>query len=229
MKTVQLGVGVVISACLIAAGVEVSHVHHESKLKSVTAQLRRVNVAVESVFVDDCGGLHPEFHDDLPTRLSTPIAYLKPADFTDPYGRRGETLLYIPEKYFTNVCDYLIVSRGPDGDLDASRLPKLLEFRRRVSLTLGTSYRTEEGHSITILPGSVDPEQPRENVVDYTTPDGVTHRNNGIKKYGLPPRTDDPNSSLRNSVDAFLSSQGVVQYDPTNGLLSDGDVIRYSR
>ena len=66
-------------------------------------------------------------------------------------------------------------------------------------------------------------------VVDYTTPDGVTHRNSGYKLYGLPPRTNLPNDDFKSRVDDFLATHGVVHYDPTNGLVSNGDVFRYSR
>lgn len=229
MKAVKLGAGVVIAGLLVAGGVKVRRIHYESKLKNVTAQLRRVNVAVESLFVDDCSGLDPEFHVDLPTRLSTPIAYLKPPDFIDPFGSGGETLLYLPEKYNRNGIDYVIVSRGPDGDFDAKSLPKVLELRRPISLPLGSSYRTEDGSSITILTSYADPEQPRQNVVDYTTPDGVTHRNSGYKLYGLPPKGDAPIGTFKTRVDDFLATHGVVHYDPTNGLVSNGDVFRYSR
>lgn len=93
-------------------------------LADLAAQQRRVASGVYSLFVDDCGGLAPEPERSIPARLSTPIAYLSAEEMHDPFGRRGEDLLFVPNHYYNNAAAFAIISRGPDGDLDALRLPK---------------------------------------------------------------------------------------------------------
>ena len=226
-RRIGAAVTVVTLALTASAFAYVGHV--KRSVEHARKLLRSAVVSVHSVHVDDCGGLVPEPSVDLPTRLSTPVAYMNPRDFQDPFGKSGETLFYIPEKYYTNATDFMMFSRGPDGDFDSKAVPRELHAFEPIILPAGTSYKDDQDSSHRVHHTDYDFGKPLSRVVEYTTPDGVTHQNNSILLHVLPPRAKSSAAGREAFLINWLASHGVMEYDPTNGLISDGDVFHYSK
>lgn len=202
----------------------------DRKLERVKTDQRTIQVALESLFVDDCGNTYPDPENALPAKLTTPIAYL-PSLPVDPFAGGGEPYRLFTQLNRGNGTAYLIVSRGPDGDLDSSRLPYTKIFPAPVQLPKGTVWVE-----------SFDKEGRRDFKVDapfaYWSAHVVAYGMGVDKTVRVPQSTyrflpgdsgDWDRWMTRRDLAPYLAEHGISVYDPTNGARSDGDSIRFGR
>ncbi len=194
------------------------------KVKAAEELLREGAVAVESKFIDDCGAqLISEFN-YFPAELTTPIGYLK-SPLLDPFGKNGEVLHFINQPDHVNGSNYLIVSRGPDGDLDLSSWPHKEQYYAPLQLPPGTAllYKPDILSTKTATQEKSYAGFWTHHAQSYTL-DGVEKTNRSVSVSTIPHSLE-----RGSSVDPFveyLVDHDISIYDPTNGLYSDGDIIR---
>jgi hypothetical protein len=87
-----------------------------SSVARAKADMRSLATAIESYYVDFNKYPSSRAGDSVPSRLTTPIAYMTKI-LTDPFGReRGATYHYYTDKAAPN--SWMLVSGGPDGKVD---------------------------------------------------------------------------------------------------------------
>ncbi|MEQ8818815.1 MAG: hypothetical protein RLY93_01115 [Sumerlaeia bacterium] len=210
---------VLLPSLLVATGVvsaqSVKWYDLHVRLAKAESRLHRLCVAVEAMKVDMCRVFPPEAGNAPPTMLTTPIAYLAPIP-SDPFGNGQEPFFYAISSMERCNQSYILASRGPDRDLDLSRLPATEQFYPTTAVHRAVYY-LERGR------------------FESWKPD---HRDNSAAPRYSPPYMlrvlpDDLETSLqlgtrdekRRCLSEFLHTHGVAIYDPTNGATSDGDVI----
>lgn len=198
----------------------------EAKVERALRQQRDLVKGVLALFIDDCNGIGPEPNYAIPTRLTTPIAYTASEQFIDPFGDGREWMMFLPTYYYANTGAIAFLSRGPDGDLDGERLPPGKAWPRPLELPDGTSYTIlspnggEGSYRV-----NLDPWNPRFTHFVHRWKNGEEWISNDT----VAPPTMPP---IRVGSDDFTATQlpwfaehGVHLYDPTNGIISDGDVF----
>ncbi len=167
----ELAVVMSVIAVLVALAVlAAQRLTIDTKLMRVREEHRVISRALQNYFVDNSG--FPDESQGL-TPLHQPITYLAalPPDIFARGDETSESYVYRTFEGTGQMTSWVLVCRGPDGDLD---------------------FDTRTGDS------------PDENLTAASAPP-------------LPTTTDHLPETLV-----------VLSYDPTNGLLSDGDVFMLS-
>ncbi len=196
----------------------------ERKIETVRYRQDEVMGATYQLYLENCSGFYPEPDVDIPTQLTTPYAYTKAENTLDPFGKNGETMLLFPGRYFSNGSSVAIASRGPDGDLDCKRLPKVSNYYTPVQLEAGTEY--EDWNVKVKTQNKENEDELLQQVVRHKNQSGVWIENSGIPILTLPGYEKKfhvvyTEKQLRD----WMTENGVFQYDPTNGARSDGDLM----
>jgi len=195
----------------------------KQKIKQVSMDLRKLQIAIAACATVDCYELYPPRGNYLPSGLTTPMAYLNMLPM-DPFSPQRETYRYICQEGWGHASACLIASRGPDGDWDVERLPDRMKIHEgrwlsgRVKVKT-VEYDWPEQH--------LTSPQPFGNVEYYITEDG---RRVDVPEYEvimLPKKQREGILGMKEIFQHFLKNN-VAIYDPTNGLKSDGDIIRTS-
>lgn len=203
----------------------------EQKVQLVRDQQKELATNVFTLFIDDCTGIYPEMDQLFPNRITTPIAYITAEQLQDPFGKPGERYYYLPDRIMSNSLVFAIISRGPDRDLDSEKIPFTSTFVPRLTLAEGTEYLDGYGtHKVGPLKDSKwgEYQNPNHlyNVISYKDSAGNVIENTPTPIKLLPRLTDykDKEDIIKKHLE-WLAQNGAHQYDPTNGLISDGDII----
>lgn len=219
---------VFVCAAALLAGCGSGEKKVEERMALTAQRQRSLAVGVMALWVDDCGGLAPEIDVDFPNRLTSPIPYITADAMQDPFGKPGERLYYLPAFHFRNTGTIAIISRGPDGMLESRDLPKLGTTSRPIELPDGTPFEDERGVPLTTSKFTRMGTSHHHSVARYQGEDGEWHDNPTIRLPQLPtPDRGTSNEEYLATVRAWFVENGVHVYDPTNGLKSRGDVIRF--
>jgi hypothetical protein len=198
----------------------------------VKADQRKIIVAAESWFVDNCNHLDSANENYIPPRLTTPIAYL-PKLPKDPFSQSGETYRHISEIGRANSAVYYIVSQGPDRDWNIDRLP--------LTATKDDVYYF---NSDVVAYRAVNNEEFIENT-EYNESEygiwksfvGEVKKADGSTLYvgqktilALPSPSENESSyeSYHQFFATYMQYNNIPTYDPTNGLRSNGDIFKLS-
>jgi type II secretory pathway pseudopilin PulG len=161
---------IVLSVTLILSGLLIFSSRHlliRTKMERVKEEHRVLSRALQNYRMD---------YNDLPDKLqalNAPTAYLSRIP-TDPFFKKKITKPYDYFHHPVKGFDYLIISAGPDGDMDLDILMK-----------------------------------------DYIQLSGYSSTNNSDFE-------DFRNEMLANLIPVYMN---IKTYDPTNGIISDGDII----
>ena len=190
------------------------------------SEMRSMAVALEGLFVDDCGDSNPDEGNMLPRKLTTPVAYLtkRPAD---PFSPSHEPYHYYNVKRGSNGSNYLIVSAGPDGVLDMERITERESWPVPIRLKPGTAYVRWMDSKIFERYSAMSYGYWIQNCDAYKLSDNMEVK---APRYGyifLPRSTMNSTDSKQEALD-FLAKYGVPIYDATNGSRSQGDIIYFS-
>lgn len=188
------------------------------KIEKTMADLKTVQIGLESLFVDDCSDTMPLQGNYLTPKLTTPVAYIKSL-MIDPFSSTKETIRYVNQEGRANGTQYLLVSRGPDRDWDIDRLPDKIRYHE--------GLMTPE--NISLL--KIDGQEERRNLggswcehVEYIVlSNGKRIDYPMIEVYALP--TTSPGWFTQPQLIEYLAKSNIAIYDPTNGLRSDGDMM----
>ncbi len=170
-----------------------------SKVSRVKSDLRTVATALESYYVDNnhyppipfTSGL--PFIRVVPTRISTPIAYVTSANFGDPFTA-------------ANVGDFQILL--PDGTI-GTYSGDLMDPEGYDPLA-GKRYYYSDNEAQRRSPGVVALFEPARQI------EGLW----ALASYGPNKARDFVQTSLPGNPSVLMP------YDPTNGTISDGDIVR---
>lgn len=167
--------------------------------------------------------------------LTTPIAYIAGAStpLRDPFSPSGEEIRFVtsPEGHYGGFA--IIASRGPDGDWDIDRLPMREEIYANA-----IASPNAKSTSIVFIWGdgrpdemAVKPGLPYPRVLAFTMQSGEVVDGRKISVISLPPRMEIAQRLRTVPIEParleFLVELGVLPYDPTNGLVSDGDLMAF--
>lgn len=226
MKALGLVLAVVLLAASLSCGDSV-----EKRLAVAAERQKEIFLAVHSLWIDDCSGLKPESGVDLPTRLTTPVAYIGDRrTMQDPFSKEGETFLYVPNTYWVNSGTIAVISRGPDGILEAAELPQNHEYTLPLFLPVGYLYTSTEWNGMKqVHPNPQGTVPPVWDANRYRDESGEWHEAEYVVLSApiLPSvqsTRENPNLGAEAALE-WLALHGVHQYDPTNGARSRGDVI----
>lgn len=183
----------------LMAGMAVSNRMAESRVDQAREGLARAGAAVSARFVDSALKLVPGPDNALPAALTTPIAYLPKLE-EDPFADSRMPLRFVIDGGTMYGAGYIISSMGPDGDWDLGRLPgrEYVADGRTIAPELLTARQRE-------MPGIYEIV-----VLDRD----VTH---GIVGRARPEAAD--------ALIEYLAGHDIAIYDPTNGAISDGDIL----
>jgi hypothetical protein len=162
------------------------------------------------------------------------IAYIK-AYPNDPFAPKGERAnpgyRFIPQIDENGYAPRIIlVSRGPDGDWDIDNLPLSHEIYR---------YMNVPKDALKALEFPDKEEKPRDKIWRSEFRCAYFINRDGEKILGstysikiIPNTKNDLKNPRNNSLsDAeifmYLRDNNVVAYDPSNGLVSNGDIFKY--
>lgn len=222
-------VAVLLVLCAAAFGWPSSHFLRSLLAKKKTQRtrvlLREVRVALETNFVDDCGNTDPAEDNYLPAKLTTPIAYMSKLP-SDPFSRAGETFKYVNQDNAGNATEYLLVSRGPDGDWDVDKIRERHAVQPRAwpDEHKWSSFVYESTGSLRTSDRLLDDPYWRGKLAYIELKTGERFRVHLYDVRSLP--KPEPSRWLgAEEMQKFLEASGVHVYDPTNGLMSDGDII----
>ncbi|MBX7246841.1 MAG: hypothetical protein K1X53_15195 [Candidatus Sumerlaeaceae bacterium] len=214
------GVFVVIAAGLVAG--PGSRWSLERKIEKSRATMREIVVATLGLFVDDCSETLPDEGNLTPTKLTTPVGYLKSLP-RDPFSRKGEPYHYLSQQGMANGSTVVIVSAGPDGVCEIENLPIKVEVPK--------PFFADEKTTGVLLRGGIGADRgPFRYLIQSAE---LVYRENKIVPVPLMTVTYLPKvlpwarDHAMGHADAvrYLTENGVPVYDPTNGSVSRGDVI----
>jgi hypothetical protein len=192
-----------------------------SKITKTNAELKIVQIGLESLFVDDCSDTMPLQGNYLTFKLTTPVAYIKSL-MKDPFSPTNEYIRYVNQEGRANGTQYLLVSRGPDKDWDIDRLPDKIRYHERRILPTDTiKLKTDESNDIENAKEGWN----REHVEYVILKKGTKIEYPMIEVFALP--TTGPNQGwfTQPQLIEYLAKNNIAIYDPTNGLRSDGDIM----
>ena len=218
--------GILIAALMTGAALGACSVLGRRNINKRVAQARAdelsIATALVSFFVDDCSGLNPGHDNYLPIHLTTPTPYLKTLP-KDPFSKSGETYRYFNQIEAGNSTLFLLVSQGPDHDWDVDRLPGRYSPRELVNVPKGSSYKYAQYDK----PNIANPDlRWVANVEYYITPGGERVNTPTYELKVIPKEGRDQQWVGVPQLIDHLAANGIFQYDPSNGLVSDGDIIR---
>jgi hypothetical protein len=192
-----------------------------SKITKTNAELKTVQIGLESLFVDDCSDTMPLQGNYLTFKLTTPVAYIKSL-MKDPFSPTNEYIRYVNQEGRANGTQYLLVSRGPDKDWDIDRLPDKIRYHERRILPIDTiKLKTDESNDIENAKEGWN----REHVEYVILKKGTKIECPMIEVFALPTTGKNQGWFTQPELIEYLAKSNIAIYDPTNGLRSDGDIM----
>lgn len=192
------------------------------KVAKTTAELKTVQIGLESLFVDDCSDTMPLQGNYLTPKLTTPVAYIKSL-MQDSFSPTGEPIRYVNQEGRANGTQYLLVSRGPDKDWDIDRLPDKIKYHEgRVLPTDTLKLKTDELKEIR------DAKEGGwwcEHVEYVILQNGTKIDYPMIEVFALPITGPNQGWFTKPQLIDYLAISDIAIYDPTNGLRSNGDMM----
>lgn len=197
----------------------------EQRLHRVYLDFQEIHAAFYSVGVDKVAFPHTWTGNYLSPVLTTPLPYLRSLP-NDPFSPAGELYKLASQPWPLGTGFFMrtvVVSRGPDGDWDIEKLPRSPRWASMLHQPDMAQVHLATGQVLKSWNFSIP------DVEFYLREDGTRVEGTLIPDAIMLPEDtagkDYPILANRVELSNYLTKHGVSQYDPTNGLWSDGDMI----